>query len=676
METEKIKSELSTLRKNLMGLGDEIAKLRREIKLYKDKDSIIIYRYCIKEEQSKLYNYAHEIHDLKVELNKNNKLIEEQRQRKVKKEKKLKVSDIRKQIAPVINYIIFENGEINNYGSDALIKLYKDIYYFGKKDKEIYLSKIINYLINLCENKTTNEVTLIFNQIRQINKTASVFIKDKKDRKFYKEINRMLKKYKVVSLEPKEKNNSMIQIFDELLTQRKYVPFIKRLLNKKNYTFDIYNMYDSYNNHYFVKLIRKLIESMKLELSYAKEDYLPKEYIIEVIKEFNNSNLKLSSEDILKIKEILDESKNEFASKRSKKSEDMYMILDKLFDIKKTNQSATKNVEWFMFEPKENIEEKSSGDYIISFNNDKLYNNIAYSIKRLDNGNYVLKVHVRDVTNMFMMDTPIYDVLKNEVDNTVLLSNHKEYLNRASFNKKELKNALTYEFEINNKPQVVRYEVYQNKIKINDYINFKEDDTLDTKSNRRFFIFEQLYTILHSDKVHRIDRVFNHFVSKFITYRFQNLNLPMIYKGQEKLDTKLRKKIMSNINSYTKKLDKHDANIVVGTIEEETNVAYYSQKAIQNFTSQDRYVDILGPVNNFIRLTIQQITKDTLVKKNERINFFEDVYAPESEFKDVSYETRKVVEEKHKDTIKEIIKHMDEAEGITAYVRNNTRKKS
>lgn len=459
--------------------------------------------------------------------------------------------------------------------------------------------------------------------------------KDDNNRKLLKEIKKYVKSIINLSKEKEIRNHEYrIDIINILLEEEVYLykiitrcPKFLNLLDEENHTF-AYTLMTKYLDLYLLELQGKQSKIPKekyLRMYYAlsqSPDYLYKEIDQVEIEILFNHFKEMIKNGNFKRKKYLEVS-NVLSS-----------ILNKKNDCKKFSEDIINfEQENILRQNVCGLRKKLQDEYafIITDSNSKLYNH-AYSIKKGEYDNYILRLHVTDISTFIQKGSCLDSILKEVmfIDNDNWLE--EDLLNKFSLGKDKEMPVITLECEIKDK-EISNFKCYKSSIMVDDIYLF--EDFNKKQPNKKMLECLKLGYVLNKNLdnnnygkslVETFDRCFFHQIGNY----FMEHKYPYIYKIQQKQNNDNYIKLLEELNGLFGKIDKEDANIFYSIICDDTNYSKYS--LIPNYYSESNqkyYTDLLVPLYSYIGIYLQYLLDDFIIKTDIDKDILKENYKKE-----------------------------------------------
>ncbi len=524
----------------------------------------------------------------------------------------------------------------------------------NNKDYIFSYLKILERVINLCakenfdnydfiyymldnlnrrlEDDNNENKTEVIKQVRKIKQLAITKIKklkrlkEKKERKisFLKDIANRLECIEVFYTFSSKEMVLKIEydFMNYLLFESKNIYHSKQLINKFPYMINVLQEKES--------ILEKLVENylQSLTLFAQKDDY---NYKIDLLY-YEQLIFELLSNDIIEIKE--EEIKNSLKAikktfndnkysplKEKKKITIWLTYLINLLNNKKETKLEENNIE-NMFKIKKSFspeiideanlfnilsstkeEKENTTDYIISLDKQNTFlKDDALSIKKLENGNFLLKIYICNPNHYFPKDSLImHEAYKRGqsiyIGEEVIPMFPFEIQSHISLEENKKRFTRVYEYEIDKYGKIVNQKFFKQIITVNNNLTYEEIDNVikngicNGKLYETLSLLTELYNIIKEEHINKIVDIsfpnkwssitssydinatymtfHNHQLAKY----FKKRNLPFIYRYHE-LNNKI--KFGYDLDMLSKK-DQKSVTEIIRKIESTPMKPYYSK---------------------------------------------------------------------------------------------------
>lgn len=253
---------------------------------------------------------------------------------------------------------------------------------------------------------------------------------------------------------------------------------------------------------YYKNIINKFFNHPKFKIQDDEQ-----KLINDMINHILDEN-ELSAKDIFKIRDLQGSLYNNSIYNQKSVSE-LNIMYDKHFGFSKNVINTIPNI----IKKSSDFEiKKEQKEFIVTIDGENTLDmDDAFSIEKLRNGNFLLKVYITDVASKVLYNTPI-DLEALKRGSTIYLSNTyipmlpTELSNDVlSLNSNNFKNVIAYIFEITNKGEVVNFKIKQECIKPNkrlsyDFVNrISESKVVDDKITAQVYYASYLAYILKNN---------------------------------------------------------------------------------------------------------------------------------------------------------------------------------
>lgn len=490
----------------------------------------------------------------------------------------------------------FNKNSIQNILIEILEEEINDFYY----DKNIeYLRNITKILPEYINNqKILNEkLNLIHQKIKKhlVQKPGNIG----KTNENYKILKNIINEIELIQMSilydySFKYEESKYKLVDYIIFELKNISNVKEIIKKFPY---IVNYLDIDNKSLILKVIEKYIEEVK---KYTKEigidNIIYYDEVIDIIMNSEKFIFDVIDKQIV-LKKIKKELKN-IKKEKNRKTFYLNMLVEKIEnkELKKDNsyleykysiktyfneaiKSEVRKIIDNYTLPKDRIE---IDDYILTFDSEDAKEiDDALSVKILENGNYLLGVHIADPLSLIDINSIIADEAE-ERTTSIYLENETYSMfpielsgDLLSLQEGKYRNARSYYFEMDKLGNIVNYKFYKSLIKVNRNMTYNDFNKiiLSNKDNnnlsktiknlgnisnylRKYYNEDELYYklnrteknitntnivgISNGEKVVESAMVFTNFM---VAKHFKENNLPFIYRNhvinkemQKKLD--------------------------------------------------------------------------------------------------------------------------------------------
>ena len=489
----------------------------------------------------------------------------------------------------------FNKNSIQNILIEILEEEINDFYY----DKNIeYLRNITKILPEYINNqKILNEkLNLIHQKIKKhlVQKPGNIG----KTNENYKILKNIINEIELIQMSilydySFKYEESKYKLVDYIIFELKNISNVKEIIKKFPY---IVNYLDIDNKSLILKVIEKYIEEVK---KYTKEigidNIIYYDEVIDIIMNSEKFIFDVIDKQIV-LKKIKKELKN-IKKEKNRKTFYLNMLVEKIEnkELKKDNsyleykysiktyfneaiKSEVRKIIDNYTLPKDRIE---IDDYILTFDSEDAKEiDDALSVKILENGNYLLGVHIADPLSLIDINSIIADEAE-ERTTSIYLENETYSMfpielsgDLLSLQEGKYRNARSYYFEMDKLGNIINYKFYKSLIKVNRNMTYNDFNKiiLSNKDNnnlsktiknlgnisnylRKYYNEDELYYklnrteknitntnivgISNGEKVVESAMVFTNFM---VAKHFKENNLPFIYRNHV-INKEMQKKL-------------------------------------------------------------------------------------------------------------------------------------
>lgn len=624
-------SKLSIL-KQKESIIEEIGNINEYIRIIKNNNNYYDKINGRLELNNNIKNYIHKLKKIIIKYQEYYKylcLLEYYDGRKERIDAKIEFesSEIKLNSTQIIILNELNNSNIFDYNFNDLISVVKYLIQNFTIDKLVLINLILSRLEkDFIDNNYSDEYFVSISSVKNI-LTYKINYLDKNDdnRKVLKELKKYIKSIINLSKEQEKKRHDYcIDIINILLDNELYLQKIIQRSPK------LINIIDEENNTFAYFAITKYLDLYLLELqgkqsSIPKEKYLDIYYMIE-----NDLNYKYKDIDKIKINELINSFKETIKNGGFKRSTYLEVVknFDEIFNQNdELDNKKTINKEIVNFE-NENILNDNKFDnrkdltkeYTIVVNNSNLYN-YAYSINKNSSGNYILKVHVTDISKYIKPGSYLDEMLKDLMFKESDCWLDEKVLSKFSLSEKEIKPVITFECEILPNGKNINLKSYRSNIIVDDIYSFKNFNN--KIKNDELLLYLELGKILNknldkSNYAKSLTDIFDKSILAQVGTYFDKNKYPYIYKVQFEQNSDDYIKILTQLNYLFSKIDKEDANTFYNIICDDVNYSKYSIKPnYHHALGQKYYTDLLIPLNSYIGLYLQRLVNIFMIDSSE-----------------------------------------------------------
>lgn len=457
------------------------------------------------------------------------------------------------------------DSNISSYDFNVLANIVKYLIQHFTIDKLDLINLILKQLqTEFIDNNYSDEYFIAISSIKNI-LTYKINYLDKNDdnRKLLKEIKKYVKSIIDYSKEKeKQEHDYCIDILNILLDNELYIQKIIQRSSK------LLNLIDEDNRTIAYFAIAKYLDLYLLELkgrqsSIPKEKYLDIYYMIEL-----SSNYKYKDIDKVKIEELTNNFKETIKNSGFKREKYLEVVKKLDEDLNKTSTTNKQelNKELIDFENQNilnssNIDHRKdlTNEYTIIVDSKKLnLYNYAYSINKKSENNYILKLHITDVSKDIKSGSYLDEMLKNTMFKDEVWLDEK-ILSKLSLNKNKISPVITIECEVLENGKITNLKSYRSNILVDDIYSLEEFNS--NMTNKNIFPFVKIGKILNKelDKSNCGKSLMNTFEKCILTEigkYFDDHNYPYIYKIQYKQNSDEYIKLLTKLNYLFSKIKK------------------------------------------------------------------------------------------------------------------------
>ena len=639
-------SKLSLV-KQKEALIKEIADIEAYIKIiknnyYNDINGKKVYSHSIKEYLSSLKKIVNKYHEYYKYLN----LLEYHQTRKEHIDNKIEFesSDIilsNKQTLILNN--INENN-INNFKFDDLVNIVKYMIQNFTPDNLRLIELIINRMENIfIDSNYSDDNFIAISSVKNV-LTYKINCLEKNDnnRQILKKLKRYVKSMVDFSKEKEVKSHDYrVDIINDFLDNKIY---LQKIIQRKP---EWLNLLDDDNNTFVITAINRYLDLYLLELE-GKQNGIPKEKYLEVYFMLQDApGYKYKDIDKIKINTLFNNFKETIKNGDFKRS--TYLEVSETLEkalIKKdfTTPKKSFNEEIIDFENKNILNNKTLDKridltdeytFVLTSSNADL-NNYAYSVGINESGNYILKLHVTDVSKFIEKDSYLDELLKS-----TMFKEKEQWLEETLLNKFSLKKGLkqpviTFECEILSSGRKTNLKCFRSNIVVDDVYTFEEFNKAVKDDKKKFATYLSLGYFLNKDLDKNnygasLEYIYDKSILGKVGKYFNKHNYPYIYKIQSEQDSKNYMKLLTKLNYLLSKISREDAKVFYNIVCDDINYSKYSEKPEYHCgLDQKYYTDLLIPLYSYIGLYLQYLVNIFMIDASEEEkNMIKDVYTSE-----------------------------------------------
>lgn len=521
-----------------------------------------------------------------------------------------------------------DSTNISNYSFDDLASIVKYLIQHFDLQKIVIIKLILDKIEQQFINSNYNKDNFaILSSIKNV-LTYKINCLDKNDnnRKVLKEMKRYVKSILNLSKEKELRNHDYrIDIINILLDDEIYLhkiitrcPQFLNLLDEDNHTF-AYTLITKYLDLYLLELQGKQSSVPKekyLQMYYELRQvpqYLCKEIDRVEIDALFNTFKEMIKNGSFKRKKYLEVSNNLSNILSSDNSNE---VLKQEFDEDIINFEKERILNQSLFDERKDLRDEYTA--VITNSKANIYN-YAYSINKKENENYLLRLHITDVSTFIDKNSYLDNALKESMfyENDDWLE--EKLLNKFSLGKGKETPVITLECEIKDN-QIFGFECYKSNIVVDEIYSF--DDFNNKILDKKMLEYLKLGYVLNKkldnnnygkSLINTFDKCFLNQVGDY----FNKHKFPYIYKTQPKQDSANYIKLLEELNCLFGKIDKEDANIFYSIICDDINYSKYSLVPnYHNELKQKYYTDLLIPLHSYVGIYLQYLLNDFMIKKD------------------------------------------------------------
>lgn len=529
---------------------------------------------------------------------------------------------------------------LSNDFSDFRLCDFYTIYCYAL-DKQEYQEVLVNIVQELqklyveARSETKEEIATYFGRLRQ--QTTYHLLKIDEKNRFLKELSKTLQNYRkfhTISTLTVEQSYDPLEDFLKLLLESdSSYPYLEKLLYQPHSYRDVVNFKDSQGYHILFTIQELLLTSCMLELIDQTKDYIPKEYYKRIWQLFiTHPNLSLEEEE----RQQLHQNEEDFIEaiqlhhyKKGPIIQQFILNLSKIEEKEKIPCPETFSPCYYG-DYHDLIEE-----YTFSLSSKGQPLDKAYSVRMTEQGTFLVKVHIVDVSATILEDSPLDAYLKDKMFKTEEfipnnICNSYIYLQQdpkveQPFLKEVLhekkRPVMTYEMEVDDKGQILNFAVYQSMIVVNQVIDYEDVNLKEFKKDDNLYPTCYLYYAFSDQKENmgkNLEDILLSMVKKMVKDYFAKKNVPMIYHVQGERNETLYAQYMRDSSYLFGRMNLEEARLLHNILKEDTNYAYLGLENIGHFALQDSFcIPLFHPCNSYIDLMVQRLMKYYFFNKNQ-----------------------------------------------------------
>lgn len=427
-----------------------------------------------------------------------------------------------------------------------------------------------------------------------------------------------------------EKHDYRYEIVEYMLENEYY---FNRLLEEMP---DIVNLVDKDGYSLAYNVLTKYLDSYLLELQGKKN--ISKEKYARIYRGIVNSeSYKCSKSDTTEISILLNNFKEAIKNGHFRRDKYLKVLSDIdniLVDVENLSIEREFDKEQIWFDRQAILNKKSFSarvdltkeDAIVITNLNSRYNNSAYSVTKLDDDSYILKVHLTDVREFIKRDSELNEYLKH-----CMFFNEDNWLSPIlmwmfSLEQHRISPVFTFELKVLSNGKIEAFKIYKSNICVNNIYSVDNVCCLLDKKDPKITPYIQVSHYL--DKSDHKDNygigmcdTFNKTVLDLVGAYFYKKDLPYIYRIQDERNSEIYMKNMTFLNRIFSKISKKDFNIFYQIICEDTNYARYTTECRHHFCLEQKYyTDLFIPLYSYIGIHIQDLINEFYLSESNDVN--------------------------------------------------------
>lgn len=533
------------------------------------------------------------------------------------------------------------NNQFDNFRLCDFYTIY--IHALGIEEYQTILTNLVNELQDRYQKgneEVKEEIAMYFGKMRQ--QTTSHLLKLEEKSAFLKELAKTLYHYRrfhtITTLPVEQVYDPLEDYLKLLLNSENSYDYLEKIVYHKLPNRDIVNFKDSKGNHIVFYIQELLFNSCMLELINQTKDYIKKEHYQKIWKLFmNHPHLELTEEEKQRL-HLNEVAFIESIQKRNYKKGPM--IQQFIYNLSKQNtQNSIPCPEDFSPYYYGNYQDLTH-DYTFALaETKKSHIDKAYSVTMTEQGTFLVKVHIVDVSATILEDTPLDTYLKEKmfkvedfipdkvsIPYIYLQQDDKKdrpYLQEILASKK--RPVITYEIEVNGKGRILKSDVYKSMVIVDRVISYDDINLQALKRDDQLYPVCYLYYSAHDGKEgntgKKLENVILSFVKKMVGDYLAKSNLPMIYSVQDKRNDAVYAEYMKDSSYIFGKMDMEEAHLFHSILREDVNYAHLGLENIGHFEQQDTFcIRLFNPCSSYIDIVIQRLVKLYFCNKEQTID--------------------------------------------------------
>lgn len=484
------------------------------------------------------------------------------------------------------------------------------------------------------------EVVDYFGRLRQ--QTNACLLKLEKKSELLRKLSKVLQNdrdmHNLVTMPIEQVHDPLEDYLKMLLNSSESYEYLEKILYHKFAHRDVVNFKDSEGNHILFYVQDLLFHSCKMELINQSNDYIKKEYYQKIWQLFiHHPQFSLTEEERISLHDKEMAFVESIQKCHYKNGPIIQQFIYNLWS-KEVKEETACPLEFTPCYYGHYRDLKDEYTFALAENKQCLLDK-AYSVQMTEQGTFLVKIHIVDVSATILEDTELDNYLKDKMFNDgsfipesigvpyiYLQQDTKEerpFLKETLDSKK--RPVITYEVEVNGKGKILTSDVYPSMIVVNQVISYDEVNLQEFKKDDQLYPVCYLYYAAYNDKQgnigQKIEKAMLSLVKKVVGDYITKSNLPMIYCVQDKRDDELYMQYMKEGCYIFGKMDIEEAQLFHSLLREDINYAHFGLENIGHFEEQDTCcIRLFHPCSNYIDIVIQRLIKMYFYNKDQSID--------------------------------------------------------
>lgn len=499
-------------------------------------------------------------------------------------------------------------------------------------------SLLINMIEKLRElywtvsNEEKEEAITCFRKLKQKTKYYQQKLDDKSEslRTIMRETQSICEIHDIQSTPSIEKCDPLESFLKLLLSADTSYDYIEKLIYQSLPYRDLVNFKDQNGNHILFYIQQLLFQSCQIELKNQTKDYISKEYYGKIFQLFlNHPQQTLTEEEYQQLGKNQESFITELQNHHYKKGPMIQQFLYDLYTKKEKEHPVcpTTFTPYYYGQHKNLIDE-----YTFAFSDGQPLDK-AYSIQMTEQGTFIVKIHIVDVSSSILEDSELDCYLKDKMfkdQEFIPDSIAKPYIYLQQENDKSIavqkgRPVLTYQVEVTGKGKILNSDVYQSMVVVNRVLFYQDIRLQDIRKDEDLFPLCYLYYANaskgQSSIGYQMEEILLSYVKKIVGNYLTSSNLPMIYHVQPEQDADLYLEYMKDSSYIFGKMEKQEAHLLHGFLKEGVNYAYLGLENIGHYALNDSFcVRLFHPCSSYIDLVTQRLIKFYFTNKDQAID--------------------------------------------------------